>query len=149
MATAFMQVLDGLASVLSAVPAHAGVVVYRNKLRPVSAAESKAITVRLIGSRRQADGPLGATDWETQIDVEVFARSASGADPALAIDGLVGTCWAALLGAPLGLPDVLDVDASPAIEWDFESAETPMAAVVFRLAVRHRTQANSLTPWSA
>ncbi|MCB4365405.1 hypothetical protein KIH07_16805 [Hydrogenophaga taeniospiralis] len=148
MSTAFKLLIDGLAAPLEL--AHPGVTVYRNRRRPVSQSESKAIFVRLAGSQRQPDAPLGATDWETLVEVEAAARATSGAqDPADAVDDMVASCWATLLAAPLGLPDVTDIDSAPDLRWEFDALETPLASATFRLVVRHRTQANTLTPWSA
>ena len=149
MSTAFHLLVGSLAGVLQAVPAHAGIAVYRNKAHPASQSEAKALFVRLIGSQRVPDAPLGGTDWDTLIEVEAAARALTGQDPAAAVDSLIESCWAALLAAPLGLPDVTDLDASPDLRWEFDAADTPLASATFRLVVRHRTQANTLTPWSA
>lgn len=145
--TAFVSLLAGVAAAVQA--ANPGVPVHSNRTRPLSEAEKRAVFLRLGPSRRDTTGPLGATDWQTVIEVECAARSTTGADPALAADALLGPTWAALLGVPLALPDVLDLDSEPDLSWDFDAAETPMASATFRLVVRHRTQANTLTPWSA
>jgi hypothetical protein len=148
--TAFKLLVGSIASALEAVPAHAGIPVYRNKQRPASQTVARAIFVRLFGAQRSPDAPLGGTDWETLIEVEVAARAvAGGQDPADAVDDLIESSWAALLAAPLNLPDVTDLDASPDLRWEFDAADTPLASATFRLVVRHRTQANTLTPWSA
>jgi hypothetical protein len=149
MTTAFLGLAQSVAAVLAAVPAHAGVRVYVNRRRPVGVAETRAIFVRLDGTRRNTDSPLGAQDWQTQIQVEVAARGPTGEDPAQAVDALLESCWSALLSVPLGLPDVIDLDAEPAIDWDEDAADTPIGTATFSLLVRHRTKALTLTPWSA
>lgn len=145
--TAFVSLLAGVASAVQA--ANPGVQVHSNRTRPLGAAEQRAIFLRLGATRRFVGGALGATDWQTLVEVECAARAATGTDPALAVDALLEPTWAALLGVPLDLPDVLDIDSETDLSWDFDSAETPMASVTFRLVVRHRTQPNNLTPWSA
>lgn len=145
--TAFVSLLAGVDAAVQA--ANPGVPVHRNRTRPLGEAERRGIFLRLGPSRRDGEGPLGAADWQTVIEVECAARSATGADPALAADALLDPTWAALLGVPLALPDVLDLDSEPDLAWDFDAGETPMASATFRLLVRHRTQPNTLTPWSA
>ncbi len=146
-ATAFATIVAGVVSALQ--DAHPGVSVQANRTRPASASQAQAIVVRLDSSRRDTTGPLGATDWQTVLEVECAARTPTGADPAAAADALLATTWQAVLSVPLQLPDVLDLDADPEITWDFDAGETPMVSATFRLLVRHRTHANSLTPWSA
>jgi hypothetical protein len=144
--TAFALLANGVADVLRT--AHPGVPVYVNRTRMISAAEAQAILVRLGSSRRESTGPLGCTDWQTEIEVECLARTPTLQDPMASADPLLASAWAALLGVPLGLPDVTDVDADPEITPVFDAGETPMVSLNFRLLVRHRTHANSLTPWS-
>ena len=144
--TAFATIVAGVAGALQA--AHPSLTVHVNRTRPVSASEAQAIVVRLDSSRRDTTGPLGATDWQTVLQVECVARTPTGSDPAAAADALLASTWQALLAAPLQLPGVLDLDADPEIVWDFDAGETPLVAASFRLVVRHRTLANSLTPWS-
>lgn len=145
--TAFALLVVGVVAALRA--AHPGVVVHSNRTRPVGVAETRAIFVRLESTRRDTTGPLGCADWETTLSVECAARTDTGADPAAAVDALLASAWAALLGVPLALPDVLDLDAAPEIGWDFDAGETPLVSAAFRLVVRHRTLPNTLTPWSA
>ena len=145
--SAFALIVAGIVSAIEAaipdVPIHA------NRVRPIGAAETRAISVRLESSRRDPTGTLAASDWQTIIVVECAARTGTGSDPAAAIDSLLASAYAAVLGVPLSLPDVLDLDAEPEIGWDFDAGETPLVSAAFRLSVRHRTQANTLTPWSA
>lgn len=146
MSTAFAGLVDGIASALQA--AHPALVVHRNRVRAIERAEASGLAVRLVSSRREVDAPLGAQDWLTTLEVEAFARGTTGQDPATTVDALLGTAWVAVLGAPLALPGVTDVDSDPALDWDFAAADTPLASATFRLQVRHRTQANSLAAWS-
>lgn len=144
--SAFAQLVDGVATALRA--ACPGVNVHVNRTRPVGVSELQAVFLRLDSSRRDVAGPLGATDWLTVLQVECAARTTTGQDPAAALDALLSGAWAGLVAVPLSHPDVLDVDAEPDISWDFDAGETPLVSATFRLAVRHRTHANSLTPWS-
>lgn len=147
--TAFLQIVAAVAALLSALPALAGVPVYRNRVHPIARDESRAISVRLASSQRLTDAPLAAQDWQTTLEVECAARAASGAaDPAAAVDGLLGAAWSALAAPSAVALGVIDIDSDPEIAWDFEAADTPIASAILRLVVRHRTQADTLTPWS-
>lgn len=143
--SAFALLVAGIVSAIEA--ALPDVSVHANRVRPIGAAETRAISVRLESSRRDPTGTLAASDWQTIIVVECAARTGTGSDPAAAIDSLLASAYAAVLGVPLNLPDVLD--AEPEIGWDFDAGETPLVSAAFRLAVRHRTQANTLNAWSA
>jgi len=145
-ASAFAIITNRVADALRA--AHPGVAVYVNRTRMVSAAESQAILVSLGASQRMATGPIAATDWQTSIEVECLSRTPAMQDPMATADTLLVSTWAALLSVPLGIDDVVDIDADPEVTFNFDAGETPMASISFRLIVRHRTHPNSLTPWS-
>ncbi len=144
-ASAFAQLMAALQQVLAA--AHQGLAVHVNRVRPVSSSVASVILLRLVSARRDTSGPLGATDWQTTIEVECAARTPSGQDPAQAVDALLASAWAAVLAPSVSLPGVLDLDSEPDIAWEFDAGETPLASATFRLVVRHRTLANSLQPW--
>jgi hypothetical protein len=144
--TAFLAQQAALVVALQAQPSLSGVSVLANRVRALAREENQAVLVRL-GSTEEEGGPLGCTDWATTFEIESIARAASGADPAAAVDPLLAAVWEAVRG--LTLPDVLDTTASPQIDWVFDAADTPLASAVLRLTVRHRTQADTLTPWSA
>jgi hypothetical protein len=143
-ASAFLRVQSALVAALTA--ALPTVPVWTNRVRALDRETTVAIIVRLEASRDDA-GPLGCADWATSFEVEVVARGASGADPALAVDAPLQALWAAV--AAINESDVLDMRADPAINWTFDAADTPLASALMRLTVRHRTQSNTLTPWSA
>ena len=146
--SAFVRLVDQAAQALEMAPGLAGVPVFKNRLHPLSREQAAGITVRLVSSRRAVDGPLGAQDWETALEIECGARGVTGEDPATAADDLLMQAWFALVGAPMKWPGVTDVDSEPGIEWDFESADTPLAVVTLRLAIRHRTAINQIVPLS-
>lgn len=142
--TAFASITAAVGAALQA--AHPGVSVSVNRTRPVSAGSSSALRVYLLNSKRDPSGPLDGTYWLTTILVDCMARAPAGSDPAQAVDGLLTTAWAALIGAPLSIPGVFDIDSVPAIEWEFDSADTQSACATIRLLVRHSTQLSTLTP---
>jgi hypothetical protein len=146
--SAFLQILAAVEQVLAGAPGLAGVPLYRNRVNPLPRDIDSAVTVRLARSARAVDGPLGAQDWETTVEVECAARGETAQDPAIAVDGLLRAAWAALVDAAPALPGASDVDSDPEIVWEFDSADTPAAVAILRLVVRHRTEVNTLTPWS-
>ena len=144
-ASAFLQVQAALVAALEAQPTLAGVPVHKNRTRTLPREEAAAVLVRLATSRD--DGSmLGCSDWATDFDVEAVARATSGADPAAAVDELLQALWAAL-HAITGA-NILDAAADPQIVWAFDAADTAQASAKLRVSVRHRTQLNTLTPWS-
>lgn len=144
-ASAFMQVQAALVAALTAQPALAGVPVHTNRVRALAREEASALLVRLASSRDD-NGPLGCSDWVTDFEVEAVARGASGADPAAAVDELLQGLWAALHA--INGTDLIEAAADPQIDWSFDAADTPLASASVRVNVRHRTQANTLTPWA-
>lgn len=144
MSTAFVSIATAVAAALQA--AHPGVPVYVNRTRPVAESEARALLVHLQVAKRDPSGPMDGTDWLTTILVQCMARTTTGADPAQVMDDLLTSAWAALLGAPLAIAGVTDLDADPTIEWDFDAAQTPVACATIRLLVRHSTQLDTLTP---
>jgi hypothetical protein len=144
-ASAFLQVQAALVAALQAQPALAGVSVHKNRTRSLPREEAAAVLVRLASSRDD-NSMLGCTDWATDFEVEAVARGTSGTDPAVAADELLQALWAAL-HAITGA-NILDAAADPQIVWAFDAADTPQASAMVRVSVRHRTQLNTLTPWS-
>ena len=145
-ASAFLLQQAALVAFLQAQPGLAGVAVHANRTRALPREEQSAVLVRLERSEDD-QGPLGATDWATTFEIEAIARALPGADPAHAVDELLQSVWAAVQSAEP--TDVLDLAASPQIDWAFDAADTQLASALLRVTVRHRTQANTLTPWSA
>ena len=143
MSTAFSSIQAALLAALSAPTALAGGRIYANRLRPIDANSSTAIVVRL----EQASGTemiLGTVDWQSSYTVECYARAATGADPAAAVDALLADVWtrlSALDFATLGANVALD----PRIDWQYDELESPLACAVLRLSAQHRTTTSALT----
>lgn len=145
--TAFAAVQAALVAALqSAMPA--GVVVHANRVRPVARETGRSVLVRLVGSSEVQTGAVGCTDWLTTFTVRGMAKAtATSADAEAAADELLQLLWSALTS--LTLPDAIDTRAEPGIDWDFDATEVQTASAELRFSVLHRTQANTLTPWSA
>lgn len=146
-ATAQHQVQQAVVDALKAAPALAGGRVYANRVRPISAPSADGIAVRLDRSSG-AQPTLHAIDWRTSIAVECYSRTATGADPAAAVDALLHAAWQRLcaMSAPgLGL---MDLTIDPDISWDYDDGEQPVVCATVRLTATHRTPANSLTAWT-
>lgn len=149
-ASAFLVLANGIKAALTVPPSVAGVPVYINRTRPAAATEARAIFVRLVASRieRQAS-VLGAHDWTTLVEITLGQRVSSQDNALAGIDEFFQACWGALLGQPLAIPDVTEIDAEPDIKWEDDPADQTVATVTFRLVVQHRTKPDNLTPWSA
>lgn len=140
-ASAFLLLQSALVTALEA--SLPGVPVYKNRTRAVSRDVPAAVLVRLDASR-DADGPIGVSDWQTDFHVEAIARADNGADPAAAVDDVLQALWAAL--PTVSLSGVIDLSVAPQIEWNFDAAETPVASALVRVSVLHRTEPNTFTP---
>ena len=146
MTTAFVTVASAIQAALAAAPALADGRVHINRLTPVAAAHSTAVVVRL-GQTSGREVVLGAHDWSSDIDVECYARAATGADPAAAVDSLLESVWTRLAGINASSIGAMALQLNPAITWQFDdSGETPVACAVLRIVCTHRTPCNSLEP---
>lgn len=143
-ASAFKGLTDALVAACLQAPALAEGRVWANRLRPLSTQQGSAVVVRLVQTRSTED-VLGLLDWQTQFAVECYGRGATGTDPAGAVDALLQDVWARLAGLDSGALGVMAVAVNPAVEWQFDEAETPVACAIVHLVVRHRTTANLLT----
>lgn len=146
MTTAFASVQSELIAALGTAPALAGGRIYANRLRPIAAGSNTAIVVRMDA----ADGTeqvLGSIDWATTYAVECYARSATGADPAAAVDALLADTWARLAALDFTTLDA-SITLSPKIDWQYDDAETPVVCAVIHLSAQHRTALVTLQPWS-
>lgn len=145
-ATVFAGVQSAIVSALSAAPALAGGRIYANRVRALAANANTAIVVRLDQSASNSD-TIGVLDWTTDYIVECYARGATGADPAVAVDALLSDVWARLAALQPGALGVQSVTLNNVIDWQYDDAETPVVCAVIRLQVVHRTAKNNLSPW--
>ena len=143
MSSVFFNIQAELIAALSSATALAGGRIYANRLRPIAANHDSAIVVRLEATQG-TERVLGSLDWSTAYTVECYARAATGADPAAAVDTLLADAW-----ARLGALDFTALDATisinPQIDWQYDDAETPMVCAVMRLTAQHRSALAALT----
>ena len=147
--SAFTVIQAAIVDAIEAVPALSGVLVEANRTEPVGREWSRAVLVRLESSSDLGTGVLGAQDLSTVYVIECLARTDSGSDPVAQADDLLSAVWAAVRALRLSTDDVMDLDASPQIDWDYQSGSTPVISASFRLSVSHRVKDESLEPWSA
>ena len=147
--SAFTVIQGAIVGAIEAVPSLASVLVQANRTEPVGREWDQAVLVRLDSSSDLGTRVLGAQDLQTTFVVECLARTPSGEDPADEIDPLLSAVWAAVRALRLTTADVMDMDAQPQIDWDYQTAGTPVVSASFRLAVSHRVKDATLEPWSA
>lgn len=147
MTTAFVSLATAVQTALAGAPALAGGRVYLNRLAPIAAAHDTAVVVRLVQTTGR-EVALGAHDWTSEIDVECYARAATGADPSAAVDSLLESVWARLVAINAASLDAMALQLNPAITWQYDDgAEKPTACATVRMQVRHRTAVTTLTAW--
>ena len=144
--SAHLAIQQAIVAALNAAPALAGGNVKANATRPVASANAQAIVVRLAQTRAATPQLLGGPyDWTTRYEVECLARAASGAaDPVAAVDTLLEAVWARLSALNTTGLGVVDVRMQPAIDWQLDDNETPVAVATVYLLVNHRTASTSL-----
>lgn len=140
--SAFADIQTKLLAALVATPALASGNVSLNRLRPIPATQNTAIVLRLTNTRANQE-IIGSLDWLTTYAVECYARAAAGGEPSAAIDALLVDVWsrlAAINYATLGA----SIDIDPAIEWQFDDVDTPVACATFHLTAHHGTDSTTL-----
>ena len=141
--TAFAAAQAVLLAALTAAPTLAGGHISANPTRPLPAAHSTAIVLRLDRAVGE-EVPLGTLSWRTDYVVEVYARGSTGVDPVAAVDALLHSVWARLGGltdAQIGGT----LTMQPAVDWQYDAADTPLVCAVVRVTVMHNTTTASLT----
>lgn len=144
--TAFASIQSALITALGTTPALAGGRIYANRLRPIAAVSNTAIVVRMDASDG-VEQVIGCLDWGTNYAVECYARAATGADPAAAVDALLADAWERLCALNFTTLDA-SITLSPRIDWQYDDAETPVVCAVIHLTAQHRTALVTLQPWS-
>lgn len=145
-ASAHLAIQQQLVAALTQAPALASGRVYANPVRELPEGTATAIT--LTTERSDGTAPtVHATDWRTTYRVDCLATAAAGADPAAAVDALLQAAWQRLAAVPAGANGLMRIAIDPAIVWDFAPGLTTQVAATIRVAVDHRTPANSLDPW--
>ncbi len=142
--SAFLGLTDAVRDALLANPALAGGNVQRGRGVPLPAGSSQGIDVSIASSRAQPLGLAdGALQWESTVVVTCKARASAATDAEAAIDPLLVATWQRLLGmtAPAG---VSGMALDPAIQWDIEEADQPVAAASLALRITHITNTAAL-----
>lgn len=143
--TAFKTISAGIAAALSAAPSLASGRVYENRQLAVSSGSTDCIVVRI--ERSTADqSTISYFDWTTVFSIEIYARSAAGTDPQVAVDALLDAAWLRLSAIDAESIGAFDVTLNPDVQWLFDELDSPMACAVLHLGVRHRTTTAALQP---
>ena len=144
--SAHLAIQQAIAAALLAAPAVASGNVRQNATRPVASASTQGVVVRLAQSSAATPQVLaGPYNWTTRFEVECLARASSGsADPVAAVDTLLEAVWSRLSTLNTTGLGVVDVRMQPAIDWQLDDSETPVAAATVYLLVNHRTASTSL-----
>lgn len=142
--SAFLSITTAVRDALLQSPALAGGNVARGRNLPLAAADSQGIDVSIAASRAQ---PLGLADgslqWETTVVVTCKARADASGDAEAAIDPLLVSTWQRLLAMPLPA-GASGITLDPAIQWDIEEADQPLAAASLSLRITHITTTAAL-----
>lgn len=114
--------------------------IYRNRVEPLSRAESPAIVVEPVTDQAQQNTSLPTLDWTLRVRVVVISRSTvadQAADPT--IESLHSKLMADLsLGG-------LAIDVQPvSVSFEFVEADTPAAVIACEYDIRYRTSVSSL-----
>jgi hypothetical protein len=142
MSTAFGSIVAGIVTRLQAAPA-VSAQVYRARLKPVAAQSDTAVVVRIRSSSAAPFAILnGPTDWDTLIDIECYARSAT-LSPDAAADELLGAVYDRLSADPTLGGLVMDLGVTD-LQYDFAAEADQMACVTLTLKALHRTNNLSL-----
>lgn len=117
-----------------------GTRIYRNRIEPLSRAESPAIVVEPVTDLCQQNTSLPTLDWTLRIRVVVISRSTI-ADQA--VDPTIESLHAKLM-ADLTLGG-LAIDVQPAqVSFEFVEADVPAAVISCEYDIRYRTSVSSL-----
>lgn len=150
MSSPFVELAMAQQSLLLAMPALAGGVIWRDRLKPLKAGQLEAIVIKLLASRGTRAGVAsGPIDWLTTYGIECYRRCAADEIPTEMVDPTLSAVFARLSGVGPGLAQgVEDVLPDPAIDWDLGDGETPLVCATLQVRIVHRTQAAQLVAWN-
>lgn len=140
--SAFLALTEALRAALAA--ALPGVQVTRGRAVPLSAGTDQGVLINAKASRAaQLDINGDALQWETTVAVTLYARAAINSDAEAAIDPLLLSVWAALVGItpPAG---VYGITLDPSITWDIEEADQVLVSASMALRINHYTTGAAL-----
>lgn len=142
--SAFLGLTDAVRAALLADPPLAGGNVQRGRGVPLPLESTQGIDVSVASSRAQSLGMSdGALQWETTVIVVCKARASAGSDAEAAIDPLLVSTWGRLLGMTLPA-GVQGIALDPAIQWDIDEGDQPVAAASLGLRINHITTTAAL-----
>jgi hypothetical protein len=144
--SAFLQLQAALVAALQAQPALAGVTVTDRPDKTQPESVHSVVLVRLVAS--DALRPInGCQDWATGFELQAGARATSlQPNAATRAHALLQAVWSAV--SALAVPDVINAKADPRIDFAADQLDASYHGATLRLAVTHRTQSNTLQPWS-
>lgn len=142
--TAFLALTDALKAALQAAPALAGVPVVRGRAVPFAAGVDRGIALNIKASRAtQLDINGDSMQWDTTVAIALFQRAAVNSDAEAAIDPLLASVWATVVGLtpPAG---VYGMTLDPSIQWDVEEADQIVVSATMALRISHYTTGAAL-----
>ena len=144
MASQLAQIVGAMVTALGT-PTAVSAQIYRARLRPLAAQHTDAVVVRVLSSTpvRAAiqDGPM---DWDSQIAVECYVRSATSTAPDLALDSLWAAVYARLMANSL-LGGLLQTELNcTQATYDFDIDGEHTACLVSTWQANHRSTNNSV-----
>ena len=144
MASQLATIVGAMVSALGT-PTAVSAQIYRARLRPLAAQHANALVVRVLSStpaRAAIQG--GPIDWDSQIAVECYARSATTTAPDLALDALWAATYARLMANSL-LGGLLQAELQcTQLAYDFDVDADNTACLVSTWQASHRSTNNSL-----
>ena len=144
MATQLAQIVGAMVSALGT-PTAVSAQIYRARLRPLAAQHVNALVVRVLSStpaRAAIQG--GPMDWDSQIAVECYVRSATSTPPDLALDSLWAAVYARLMANSL-LGGLLQAELyCTQVAYDFDVDGEHTACLVSTWQAAHRSTYESL-----
>jgi hypothetical protein len=144
MATQLSQIVGAMVSALGT-PTAVSAQIYRARMRELAAQHSNAVVVRVLSStpaRAAIQG--GPMDWDSQIAVECYVRSATSTAPDLALDSLWAATYARLMANSL-LGGLLQAELNcTQVAYDFDIDGQHTACLTSTWQAAHRSTNNSL-----
>ncbi len=143
MSNAFASLVGAIKALLEVGPAVSGQI-FRARLKPIASQFVDAVVIRIASAvdTELFMGPDQPTDWDTTVQIDCYARTAT-LDADAGVDELLGKVGARLKSDPTlgGLVGDLRITN---LDYDFAAAADQMACVTLTLKVMHRTTNLSL-----
>jgi hypothetical protein len=144
MASQLAQIVGAMVTALGSGTPVSGQI-YRARMRTLAAQHANAVVVRVLSStpaRAAIQG--GPFDWDSQIAVECYVRSATSTAPDLALDSLWAAVYARLMANSL-LGGLLQTELTcTQVGYDFDVDGEHTACLVSTWQAAHRSANNSV-----